>query len=257
MPAPMTIKQYVSQMRKIPGGRFTMGRTYDIEDSLRLFDNEVPVHPVEISAFQMGATPVTVGMWREYLRANTSVMMPRAPEWGWIDSHPMVNISWNDIMGIEGQVGYCTWASRVSGIQLLISTEAQWEYSAKGGKEQKYPWGNEFDESKTWSSVKRRRRSTAPVHRLSNIFTNKFGVSDLLGNIRHWCLDGYQPYTKKLDRLGYVVVSKDPVIIGERKIIRGGSWDSSDPSFLRSSLRIFPYREISFYNVGFRLVAPT
>ena len=32
MQAPMTIKQYVSQLQTIPGGRFTMGRTYEIED---------------------------------------------------------------------------------------------------------------------------------------------------------------------------------------------------------------------------------
>ena len=30
--APMTIKLDVIQMRNIPGGRFTMGRTYEIED---------------------------------------------------------------------------------------------------------------------------------------------------------------------------------------------------------------------------------
>ena len=67
MQAPMTIKQYVSQMRMIPGGRFTMGRTYAIADHVEFGKDEVPAHPVEISRFRMGATPVTVGTWRPYV----------------------------------------------------------------------------------------------------------------------------------------------------------------------------------------------
>ncbi len=48
MQAPMTIKQYVSQMRKIPGGRFTMGRTYDVKDRLGFSNNELPAREVDV-----------------------------------------------------------------------------------------------------------------------------------------------------------------------------------------------------------------
>ena len=100
MTAPLTVKQYVSQLQTIPGGRFTMERTYAIANE-DVFKDEVPAHPVDISAFRLGATPVTVGMWREYVRANLSLSLLDAPVWGWIDNHAVVNVCWNDIMGLE------------------------------------------------------------------------------------------------------------------------------------------------------------
>ena len=44
MQAPMTIKQYVSQMRKFPGGRFTIGLTYYVQDDAARYIDELPVH---------------------------------------------------------------------------------------------------------------------------------------------------------------------------------------------------------------------
>jgi sulfatase modifying factor 1 len=254
MQAPMTIKQYVSQMRKIPGGRFTMGRTYPIANE-ELYKDEVPAHPVDISRFRMGATPVTVGMWREYVRANSSLSMPEPPEWGWKDSHPMVNLSWDDIMGEDGKGGYCAWASRASGVRLSLPTEAQWEFVAKEGKDYKFPWGNEYDDNKVWSSVKKLRSGTAAVDRLNNVFVNKFGVSDLCGNVWERCLDGYQPYIKSFDRLGYVSVSKDPIGNGQQKCLRGGSWSFNYPDYFRCANRIRNLPDFWIIDFGFRLSA--
>lgn len=254
MQAPMTIEQYVSQMSTIHGGRFTMGRTYSTNDDIGLFKDEVPAHPVDLSPFRMGGTPVTVGMWRELLRENSSLSMPAPPDWGWIDSHPMVNVSWNDIMGEDGKGGYCAWASRVCGVRLTLPTEAQWEYAAKGGQNDlRFPWGTEYDDNKVWSSVKMRRSGTAAVNRLNNVFVNKFGVSDLCGNVWEWCLDGYQPYFKSFDQLGYVSVSKDPIGNGQEKCIRGGSWGFSNPDLLRCAfrLRFDPGDWLNYF--GFRL----
>lgn len=232
-----------------------MGRTYAMKDEYGIFENELPAHPVDISPFRMGATPVTVGMWREYVRANGSLRMPEPPESGWKDSHPMVNVSWNDIMGTDGKGGYCAWASRLSGVRLSLPSGAQLEYVAKGGKDPKYPWGNEYDDSKVWSSVKRKRSGTAPVDRLNNVFVNKFGVSDLCGNILEWCLDGYQPYVKSFDRLGYVSVPRDPVGDGDTKCLKGGSWLNDDPDFFRCANRLWSDPDDRLIFNGFRLSA--
>jgi sulfatase modifying factor 1 len=253
MQAPMTIKQYVSQMRKIPGGRFTMGRTHPIEDKHGLFTEEVPAHPVDISAFRMGTTLITVGMWREYVRQNRQLSMPSAPAWEWIDDHPMVNVSWKDIVGTDG---YCAWASRVAGIQLSLPTEAQWEFVAKVGQDQKYPWGNVYDDSKIWCSVKLSRNSTNSVGRSKNVFMNEFGIEDITGNVYQWCLDGYQPYTKKYDRLGYVVAQKDPLGNGKEKCARGCSWDLQVSEYYRCAFRYWFGHEARNDGLGFRLVAP-
>jgi len=232
-----------------------MGRTYYIYDDSGYYKDEVPAHPVDISVFRMGATPVTVGMWREYLRANTTLSMPEAPTWGWIDSHPMVNVSWDNIVGTDGKGGYRAWASRVSGVKLSLPTEAQFEFAARGGKDQKYPWGKEFVDSKVWSSEKRQRSSTAPVDRLNNVFINKFGVCDLSGNVWQWCMDGDQPYSKSFNRLGYARVSKDPVGIGQSKCVRGGSWFDDTPDVFRCANRYRRDQDAIDYILGFRLSA--
>ena len=265
MQAPMTIKQYVSQMRKIPGGRFTMGRTYEIvfSDS---FKSELPAHTVDISSFQMGATLVTVGMWREYLRANTTLSMPEAPNWGWIDSHPVVNVSWNDIMGVDGTGGYCAWASRASGVRLTLPTEAQWEYAAKGGRRDlKYPWGNIWDQDKLWCSRKSLGdvRRTAPVVRSNNAYVNQYGLIDMAGNVDQWCFDTYAEYgVQKQDRLGYPVVIANPKSVGvgplnlRLRIFRGGSWCFNNPHHFRCASRIEGSPDFRNIYIGFRLFAP-
>ena len=201
-----------------------MGRTYSIKDPLGEYESEVPSHPVDISPFRMGPTPVTVGMWL-------------------------------DIMRPDGKSGYAAWASQVAGVKLILPSEAQWECVAKGGKDAKYPWGNEYDDSKVWCSVKKLRSGTVAVDRLNNVFVNKFGVSDLCSNVLEWCLDGHQPYVKSFDRLGYVSVLRDPVEAGDVMCCRGGSWADDFPVNIRCAERRRIRPHTWHDSVGFRLAA--
>lgn len=68
-----------------PAGTFQMG-------SATGYVIEKPVHSVTLSSFRMGATPVTVATWKEYCAATTTAL-PTAPEWGFLDDHPVVNVS--------------------------------------------------------------------------------------------------------------------------------------------------------------------
>ena len=270
---------YVSAMRPIPAGSFTMG-----SDTSK-FDDEKPAHAVTLSAFRMGATPVTVGMWKEYC-ASAGVVMPDAPEWGWIDDHPVVNVSWNDIMGEDGKGGFCAWASGVAGIRLTLPTEAQWEYAARGGQEGfMYPWGNEFDRSKLWFSVDNEGGAgrTASVSRSSNVHRNGYGLTDMAGNVWEWCSDWYGAYPSESrsvprrekvakggiaglfggtevrtvfrdEKVGIAASNPTGPDSGESRCLRGGSWYFG-PGFARCALRDWFQPVIRMNNFGFRLSA--
>jgi formylglycine-generating enzyme required for sulfatase activity len=229
---------YFSDMQLVPGGFFLMGSRDGDED-------ELPVHRVSVSDFFMGRTPVTVGMWREY-SSEMKLPMPAPPEWGWHDDHPMVNVSRDDIMGCDGTGGFCAWASGVTGVRVTLPTEQQYEYVTRNGANgQDFPWGHTYDDSQIWASVKTNRSQTAPIIRSRNVHVNRYGISDMTGNVYQWCLNEYAPYSRKsnmTDGIDYTKFS-----------IRGGTYLDKEGDQLRTSNRfaLLPYRWHSY--LGFRV----
>jgi formylglycine-generating enzyme required for sulfatase activity len=238
------LKAYVESLRTISAGTFQMGS--DSGNS-----SEKPVHTVTLSAFRMGVAPVTVSVWKEYCAA-TGTKLPEAPSWGLLVDHPVVNVSWNDIVGSDGKGGFCAWASDLSGFQLTLPTESQFEYAARGGVHgQSFPWGNDYDDSKVWSSVIYSRNKTAPGNRALNIYRNAFGLSDMAGNIWHWCIDFYGSYepSAQTDAISRCSNSE------KFPCLRGGSWGYGNPDFFRCAKRFRLDPESRFSYIGFRLSA--
>jgi len=195
--------------------------------------------------FMIGKTPVTVGMWKEFCRA-TLTQMPEEPWWGWIDNHPMVNVSWNEVMT---EHGYCQWAMNVTGATLSLPYDSQWKYVAKSGQKTiKYPWGNEFDPSKLWYSHEyyRSAKQTAPVERTNNIYQNPYGVTDLVGNCSEWCIT-----LMKLPN-----GTRFPFGFEDYRIAIGGSWAHHNESHFERSKRFIYSSDDRKNTVGFRIVSP-
>ena len=238
------LKAYVESLRQIPAGTFQMGSTSGEA-------NEKPKHTVRLSAFRMGSTPVTLAVWKEYCAA-TGIALPLAHMLGLLDDHPVVNVSWNNIMGVDGKSGFCAWASDIAGFRLTLPTEAQFEYAARGRQDGlSYPWGNTFDDSKVWSSVKTSRIGTAPVVRSSNIYRNDYGLTDMAGNVWHWCSDLYAPYLSAPQ-----TNPKGPISSADNdRCVRGGSRYSTDPDDFRCSNRDWIKPDDSGSYIGLRLSA--
>ncbi|HMO31884.1 MAG TPA: formylglycine-generating enzyme family protein [Lacibacter sp.] len=200
--------QALPEMVRVEGGTFIMG----LEDPVDESDSSArPLRKVTLRGFRMAKTETTVAQWRTYCNA-AGRQMPNAPAWGWIDSHPIVNISWEDA------VAYCKWLSDSTKKTYRLPTEAEWEYAARGGNKSKgftYAGGEAmymsgwFDENSN--------AGTQPVARKR---PNELGLFDLSGNVWEWCQDWYGAYPPK-DETNPQGQNENQYF----KVLRGGSWN--------------------------------
>lgn len=218
------------KMVKVEGGTYEMGAT--IEQGKDAYDSEHPKHKVTLSSFEISEAPITVAQFRDYCDA-TGKKMPTAPSWGWIDNHPIVNVSWYDADN------YARWKG------CRLPTEAEWEFAARGGilsKHYKYSGGNTPDEI-GWFADNTGQTGTRPVRAKK---PNELGLYDMSGNVYEWCNDWKDEYTPE-DQVN----PKGPEE-GIIKASKGGSWHSSTRS-LRISNRDDDPPEFYSHNVGFRI----
>lgn len=111
----------------IPGGRFQMGSNENPE--------EKPAHWVRISPFLLGEAPVTNQQYARFL-SETGTREPdywRDPRFSGPDQ-PVVGVSWDDA------VAFCKWLSKMLGRKIMLPSEAQWEFAARGTDGREYPW---------------------------------------------------------------------------------------------------------------------
>lgn len=239
----------------VEGGTFKMGS----KDRDWVADNdEQKEHDVTVNTFLMSKFEVTVWEWKQFAKAN-KLKMPETPEWGWKDNYPINNITW------EEAIAYCNWISKKEKLQPVYSkrgpnyvcdftangyrlpTEAEWEFAAKGGiktKETRYSGSNNADEV-AWHKL----ISKKSPHTVGTKLPNELGIYDMSGNVWEWCWDWYNKDYYKIEAGNN---PKGPEM-GERKCVRGGSWDSHI-NYLRPANRIstFPNKTHEFY--GFRVI---
>jgi sulfatase modifying factor 1 len=191
------------EMIFVEGGTFTMGDSDPVWNI-----DEQPAQEVTLKSFNIAKTETTVAQWRTFCQ-STVRQMPEAPGWGWIDNHPIVNISWNEA------VEYCKWLSKVNGGNYRLPTGAEWEYAARGGNKSKgfiFSGSNNLDEIGWYSHS---GRKTHPVGQKQ---PNELGLYDMCGNVWEWCSDLFKSYatTTQTNPLGLPE--------GLFYLLRGGSW---------------------------------
>jgi len=186
-----------AEMLWIPAGDFIMGG---------LGGNDA--HSVNLAGFWMYKLPVTVKQYRQFC-ASTQRAMPSPPGWGWIDDHPIVNVSWYDALA------YAKWAG------VRLPTEAEWEKAARGTDGRVLPWGNDFDLTKCQSARDQHGfHGTAPVgHFPGNV--SPYGVLDMAGNIWQWCSSRIGPYPYQANDGREDIAT---YVEGEKRTYRGGGW---------------------------------
>jgi len=239
----------------LPAGPFAMGAAANDAEAQA---DERPQHQVEVEAFWLDRTEVTVEMFRTFIQSTGYRTTAEREGWGfaWVESagkwqrvdgadwqhpagptstarddHPVVQVSWDDA------AAYCRWAGG------WLPTEAQWEKGARWTTGSLYPWGNSFVGSKLnycdancpgdWrdAGYDDGNRYTAPVGSYP-AGASAVGGLDMAGNVWEWVADWYGA--------GYYAtaqVSNPPGPgTGESKVIRGGGW-ATEIERVRASTR--------------------
>ncbi len=249
----------------IPSGSFLMG------DSTA---EKAPVHEVKIQGFYMDETPVTYADFQAYIADGGS----KTRYWDYstynIPDQPISGISWYHA------INYCNWRSLENGLSpayvktgakdawglegwrldsgangYRLPTEAEWEYAARGGLDQKdYPWGDEFDD--TWANYDTDKgHKQSEWWRLATVKTQKknaFGLYGMAGNVWEWCNDwfgeDYYSESSNCNPGGHEV--------GRSRVVRGGGWGSPNPDYLKVHYRSYAAPSNYNYSIGFRCVRP-
>ncbi len=226
--------QTYPEMVAVKGGSFVMGDKKNNGDP-----DEKPLHTVTLNDFEIGKTEITVIQWREYV-TTAQLKMPDPPGWGWIDDHPVINVTW------EEATAYCKWLSTKTGKNFRLPTEAEWEYAARGGAMSKnfvYSGGDNIGEV-GWF----RDNASGKTNPVAQKKANELGLFDMSGNAWEWCSDFLDEYTAA------AVNSPTGAAEGTFKIRRGGSWDDL-PRRSRITYRMGNSPRRSYHSLGFRIVS--
>lgn len=256
----------------VQAGQFLMGSDPDRDSDAQ--DDEQPQHKVDLSAFWIDQTEVSVDQFERFVTETGYVTEAEQEGWGYIweetdwvrkdgadwrhphgpnsnaeSNHPVILVSWNDA------AVYCEWVGGA------LPTEAQWEKAARGTEGQIYPWGDDFDGSRInfcdvnclFSGWKNKDfddgyQFLAPVDSFPN-GASPYGVLNMSGNVWEWVADWYDE--------DYSLTQTDPIgpETGESKVLRGGSW-YGPRNFARVANRFESSPDSRYSYVGFRCVSP-
>ena len=168
------------EMVYVEGGTFRMGATE--EQGRDAWDNEKPVHRVTLSSYLIGKHEVTQALWEEVMGSNPSYNKQGG-------DYPVEHVSWADCQEFIGKLNART------GMQFRLPTEAEWEYSARGGnrsKGYKYAGSNNLDDVGWYGD-----NSDEHTHPVGRKKPNELGLYDMSGNVVEWCQDWYGDYTEE------------------------------------------------------------
>ena len=232
-----TNAQNYPDLIKVPGGSFTMGDEWGLGD-----DNEQPTHQVTLTDYFIGKTEVTVAQYRSYCNA-TGVSMPDEPSWGWHNNDPIVNVSWHDA------IHYCDWLSEKLDKNILLPTEAQWEYAARGGSNSR---GYKYSGGPSMAVGWYQDNSGTKVHPVATKKANELGLYNMSGNVREWCLNwyAYDYYKNSLNTNQKDIAQGD----NSYRALRGGDYASKEINCRVANRDGEWPTERSNYN-GFRVVS--
>ncbi len=227
------------EMTALPAGTLQMGSapvaTAGLSEEALKYAGEFeeqPQHAVRLRAFAIGTYEVTQAEWVAIMGANPSSVQG--------ERLPVENVSWEDAQEFARRL------SERTGQRYRLPTEAEWEYAARGGSAQTFPFGDDavLLPRHAWF----RANADGHSHPVGSREPNAFGLYDMLGNVWERTEDCWRAHYDDAPVDGSARSDGDC----DLRVVRGGSWVNL-PQFLRPAAR-FRYSTRSRYDfVGLRI----
>lgn len=268
----------------VPGGTFPMGRSASGSDAhIDGFDDEQPEHDTSVSDYSLDRFEVTVGRLRRFVDQYTGA--PLADGTG---AHPLIADSgwrsaWNTelpasreelLLQLNELRPFCNWtdspgdneAAPINCVSWYVAfafcawdggrlpTEAEWEYAAAGGAENRlYPWGADAPDQTQANFGGLDEYVSIPVGS-SPGGSSRWGHDDLAGSMWEWVYDAYSAAWYSTAGASCADCANTNDSEG-RSSYRGGAWTNGAAN-LRAAIRNNFLRKNTNTNIGFRCAGP-
>jgi formylglycine-generating enzyme required for sulfatase activity len=212
----------------VPPGKFRMGSPAEEQDYLTktFFKGERPtwlddetLHEVTLTEpFDLGKTEVTQAQYEALVGASANRSQCKGAD------RPV------EMVDCKEADDYVTWLTKKRDDRHLyrLPTEAEWEYSCRGGRSSSKPFG--VGDGRALSSLQANFDGNSPYGGAApgpylkatcaagSYPANALGLHDMHGNVWEWCQDRYGPYPR-----GHVANPTGPSE-GSDRVSRGGGW---------------------------------
>jgi serine/threonine protein kinase/formylglycine-generating enzyme required for sulfatase activity len=220
----------------IPPGAFLMGSSPVLCKVVRWGvvalsrQEEWPLHQVELAAFMIAKHELTQAQWTRVVGKNPSRYAAGKAN-GVEATNPVESVTWYECVTVLCSLG------------LVLPSEAQWERAARAGTTTQWWTGDDLTSlagaANLADQTYRRLGGKMPNEVLlddgcllhgpvGSLRANPFGLHDVIGNVREWCLDRYADDAYRYPVSGpralreFVSPADQPVLVCSR----GGDWRS-------------------------------
>ena len=268
------------RFRLIPPGEFVMGSPPDeIEAAVKgagdwanfvmTFKTEAPQHKVVLTQpFYVGTCEVTQSQYEKVMGSNPSGFSKAGKKKDDVASldtsnHPVESVSWTDAIAFcirLSELEKRSPAYRIEGDRVIplqgtgyrLPSEAEWEYMCRAGTTTKYWSGTNDGDLREKGIGFYWGKQSQPVGLLK---PNPFGIYDVIGNVREWTEDLWEPTFYGSFKDSPAVNPRCWQSAGTDRVARGGFWGEMFVA-CRSAARLArPVHERDVY-IGLRVTLP-